>query len=78
MRGELLNPLNLFLIKIRGMLEVQYGGLEQVSDMERGLRHIKAFRCEYWLPGVFLSDKKLPTSESESTFGGTWLMGEIE
>jgi len=29
-------------------------------------------------PRVFLNDKKLPTSESESTFGGTWLMGEIE
>jgi len=43
--SELLNPTNLFLAKVRGMLEMKDSFLKQISDMDRGLRHIES-RCK--------------------------------
>jgi len=37
------------------MLEVQDGGLKQISDMDRGLRHINRMQSSY--PRVFPSAK---------------------
>jgi len=45
------------------MLEVQDGGLKQISDMDRGLRHVKPDASS--LPRVFPSwPEKLPGPKS--------------